>query len=335
MGTAGRATLQDVADRAGVSRATASLALRGAGRMSADTRARVRTAADDLDYVVNAAARSLRTARAGAIGVHVPDDSASYRYYMDVALGAVARAQEDDLLVTLMPGGPAEVRSPMLDRLDGFVVIDPVDDDPVVARLLAGRRPVVCGEFPAASLPEPWAVAYGDHEAGMRMLLDHVWAHGARRPAAVLPLGAMSWSRAMAAAYTAWCAEHGVRPRVDLVGFDTAPAELRRRVVAMLGGDDRPDAVLAAPEGVATLVQECAREAGLVVGTDLLLASYVDSDGMRLSSPAVTSLDLGAREMGRATVDLLIGALEGTLPRGTRRIVGMDLVERASTRGVG
>lgn len=325
------ATLQDVADRAGVSRATASLALRGKGRMADVTRARIRAAAEELDYVVNMTARNLRTSRAGAIGVHIPDNSPSYRYYMDVALGAVERAQESDLLVTLLPNA-SEIRSPMLDQLDGFVIIDPVDDDPTVARLLGGRRPVVCGEAPAASFPEPWAIAYGDHDAGMRMLLDHLWANGARRPAALLPAGIMSWSREMAAAYTRWCEERGVPARLQSAPFDPSEPAARTAADGLLTAGERPDAVITAPEGMATVVRDAAGAAGLELGHDLLLASYVDSEGMRLGSPPITSLDLRAREMGRTTADLLIGALEGTVPRGTRRPVGMDLVVRESTR---
>ncbi|GAA5025624.1 LacI family DNA-binding transcriptional regulator [Microbacterium fluvii] len=323
-------TLQDVADRAGVSRATASLALRGLGRMSDETRERIRRAADDLDYVVNITARNLRTSRSGAVGLYVPDNGQSYRYYMDVAFGAVARAQEDDVLVTLVPTA-RDLRAPMLEQLDGYIVVDPVDDDPMVARLLESRRPVVTGEFPPEGVPEPWAAAFGDHRAGMRMLLDHVWERGARRPVALLPTGQMSWSREMIAAHEEWCVERGV-PVVALQSFfGTSEEELRARVEELLRRDDRPDAVITAPEGMATLALETARLVGLEVGRDLLLASYVDSDGLRLSAPSVTALDLNPREMGRTTAELLLGALDGSVARGERRVVPIALIEREST----
>ena len=323
-------TLQHVADRAGVSRATASLALSGKGRMSDETRRRVRDAADDLDYVVNVRARSLRTARSGAVGLYVPDRTLSFRYYMDVAFGAVERAQESDLLVTLMPTAFA-TRSGITEQLDGFLIIDPVDGDPVVRRLLSGRRPVVSGERVEDGAPTPFATVFGDHRAGMRMLLDHVWERGSRSPAVMLPGPEMAWGREMDAGYRAWCAEHGI-PEQRLLGwFDTTVDAVRRNLDALFAGPDRPDAVIAAPEGMATVAAEAIRDAGLEVGRDVLVAAYVDSDALALTQPSITALDVFPREMGRRTMELLVGALEGTSEAGSLSELPVRLIVRDST----
>ncbi|MFC5789467.1 LacI family transcriptional regulator [Agromyces tardus] len=327
-------TLQDVADAAGVSRATASLSLRGKGRFSAETRQRIEDAARDLGYVVNVTARNLRTARSGAVGLYVPDHTLSFRYYMDVAFGAVERAAESDLLVTLMPTA-FRGRSAITEQLDGFIVVDPVDGDPVVERLLTGRRPVVSGEHVPAGLPAPWATAYGDHVAGMRMLLDHLWERGARRPACMLPDPSMAWGREMAEGYAAWCAEKGVSEQRVLGWFDTTMDRVRSSFQELLARDDRPDSIVSAPEGMALIAVEAIRAAGLVVGRDVLVASYVDSDALAVTDPPVTSLDLGARQMGRQTMDLLADALEGRVERrGSAVEVPISLVVRASTAGI-
>lgn len=67
----GTVTLQDVADHAGVSRATASLVLRETGRVSQQTRQRVAASMQKLGYVYNRGAASLRTQTANTIGVVV------------------------------------------------------------------------------------------------------------------------------------------------------------------------------------------------------------------------------------------------------------------------
>src|SRR5580700_11129467 len=67
------ATLQDVADRAGVSRCTASSIINGSRsgtRTSAATRERVRQAALELSYRPNAVARSLRHQSTQTIGFY-------------------------------------------------------------------------------------------------------------------------------------------------------------------------------------------------------------------------------------------------------------------------
>ncbi|HEV7184374.1 MAG TPA: LacI family DNA-binding transcriptional regulator [Leifsonia sp.] len=332
MGPEARAvTLQDVAERAGVSRATASQALSGKGRMSTATRQRVRHAATELEYSVNLIARGLRTARSGVVGLSIPDQTLSFRYYMDVAYGAVERAQESGMLVTLLP--PAFDRPGIIEQLDGFLVIDPVDGDPLVQRLLGGRKPVVSGEDAPADQPEPWATVYGDHTEGMRILLDHMWERGSRRPAVMIPDPAMAWGRDMARGHALWCRDRGVEARRVLGWFDTSMDEVRRELGDIFARPDHPDAVIAAPEGVAIVATEAIRSAGLVPGRDVLVASYVDSDALAVTQPTITSLDLHPREMGRLCVDELVRALDGSEP-GRRVKVPIDLLIRDSTAGL-
>ena len=66
------AGIAEVAARAGVSKATASRALSGAGYVSEKTRGRVRAAAEELGYVPSAGAVSLATGRTQNIGVVMP-----------------------------------------------------------------------------------------------------------------------------------------------------------------------------------------------------------------------------------------------------------------------
>lgn len=325
------ATLQHVADRAGVSRATASLALSGKGRMTATTRQRVRDAATDLGYVANPTARNLRTARSGAVGLYVPDHTLSFRYYMDVAFGAVEQAQQEDLLVTLMPTVFLP-KTGVLDFLDGFIMIDPIDDDPIAERLLTGRRPVVSGEDAPSALPPATATVFTDHHKGIRLLLDHLWEEGARRPACILPEGIIAWGRQMREGYEAWCAEKGIEPRVVLGNFQTTTEELRELCDELLADLGDVDALITAAEGNAVIALDSIRAAGLVVGRDLLLASYVDSDPLRMIEPSVTALDLHPREFGRRCLELLAGAIDGTVEPGSRLEVPVSLVVRDSSR---
>ncbi|WP_426518475.1 LacI family DNA-binding transcriptional regulator [Diaminobutyricibacter sp. McL0618] len=324
-------TLQHVADRAGVSRATASLALTGKGRMAPATRQRVQDAASELGYVANPTARALRTARSGSVGLYVPDHTLSFRYYMDVAFGAVAQGQQDDLLVTLMPT-VFEPKTGILEHLDGFIMIDPIDDDPIAARLLGGRRPVVSGEGAPPGMPEPSATVFTDHGAGMRLLLDHLWSEGARRPACLLPVGIIAWGREMREGYEAWCAEKGVAPRILFTSFHTTTEEVRMQCDELFADLDGVDALVTAAEGTAVIALDSLRAAGIDVGRDLLLASYVDSDPLATIQPSVTALDLHPREFGRRCMQLLAEAIEGTGEPGRSVEMPVSLIVRESSR---
>ncbi|MFD6137779.1 LacI family DNA-binding transcriptional regulator, partial [Isoptericola sp. NPDC060257] len=106
-----RARLQDVADRAGVSLATASRVLNGSARQpGAELVARVKAAAADLGYVVNAQAQALARARSGLLGLVVQDISDPY--FSSIAAGAQAAARASGRLVLLASTG----RDPVAER---------------------------------------------------------------------------------------------------------------------------------------------------------------------------------------------------------------------------
>ncbi|NEB90097.1 LacI family DNA-binding transcriptional regulator, partial [Streptomyces anulatus] len=138
-------TLLDVARAAGVSKSTVSDALQGSGRVAEATRDRVRAVAEELGYRPNSAARRLRRASTGAVGLHLPATATRLDYYMNLAFGAVERAQEDGLdMVLLAPSGAAGGR--IASRVDGLLVIDPEPGDSAVPGLLDAGVPVVTGE---------------------------------------------------------------------------------------------------------------------------------------------------------------------------------------------
>jgi DNA-binding LacI/PurR family transcriptional regulator len=325
-------TLQDVADRAGVTRGTASLALSGKGRIADGTRSRVRDAASELGYVGNFAARSLRTARSGTVGLYIPEHTLSYRYYLDVMSAAVRRGSESQLLVTLVTTdlGPG---SGIMNRLDGFILVDPEDGDPLVARLLAGDKPVVSGEATPGTLPAPAGIVRGDHVRGIRLLLDHVWERGARNLLCLFPGEETAWGREMADGYRAWASERGIEPAMIMGTFHSTADDLRADLDARLAADPGIDGVITAPEGLALLAVDSLRAIGREIGRDVLVASYIDSDALALVEPSITSLDLQPKLFGGLCMELLIDAIDDpdAAPRDVD--VPIRLVPRASTAG--
>jgi DNA-binding LacI/PurR family transcriptional regulator len=324
-------TLIDVARAAGVSRTTASAALGGSGRLSPETRDRVAAVAARLGYEANPVARHLRRGRMGAIGLHLPEQATGLAYYMEFAFGAVERAREEGVAVTLLaPAAPARV------HVDGFVVVDPLRDDPVVAALLASGQPVVSGERLPGEEPQAATVVASDHERGLRELLDHVAARGAAAPSLIAPDEASAWAHALRSAYRGWCAQRGVAPLVRDVAFNASPEEVRLVAGELLAAGrahDGPIAIVSAPDGAALGTVAAARDAGLEVGREVLAAACVDSAAMAFASPPITALNLHPRSFGRRCVTALLALLAGERPAGASLRQPVDLVVRASTAG--
>lgn len=124
-----RATLADVAALSGMSTAAVSLVLndRPGTRISAEAMARIRAAADELNYEPNPAARILRTGRTRTIGF-VSDEVTITRYASRMIVGALAAAKQHEHAVMMAEteGDPRALReavnSMLKWRVDGIAV---------------------------------------------------------------------------------------------------------------------------------------------------------------------------------------------------------------------
>lgn len=258
-------TLLDVARAAGVSKSTVSDALQGSGRVAEATRDRVRAVAEELGYRPNSAARRLRRASTGAVGLHLPATATRLDYYMNLAFGAVERAQEDGLdMVLLAPSGATGGR--IASRVDGLLVIDPEPGDSAVPGLLDAGVPVVTGERYLGPATGPSGAVVCDNAASLTALLDHVAERGARRPALLAPSGSSAWATALRATAGSWGRAHGVAVTVRTVPFAATPAEAEAATLALLAADPAVDAVICAPDGSAPGVLRAATALGRKVG---------------------------------------------------------------------
>ncbi|MGW1204924.1 LacI family DNA-binding transcriptional regulator [Streptomyces cyaneofuscatus] len=355
-------TLLDVARTAGVSKSTASDALQGSGRVAEATRDRVRAVAEELGYRPNSAARRLRRSSTGAIGLHLPQTATRLDYYMNLAFGAVARAQEEGLDVVLLApastlGSAGGASGPVASRVDGLLVIDPEVGDSAVPGLLDAGVPVVTGERYLGPTAAPTGAVICDNAASLTALLDHVTERGARRPAVLAPAGTSAWATALRATAASWGQEHGVDVALRTVPFAATPGEAEETTLALLRADPAVDAVICAPDGAAPGVLRAAATLGRTVGTaasdrtseepgapraeaprptageptPLLVASCVDGTATRSAEPPVTAVDLRPAAYGRACAELLCDILAGRTPPDTVRRHAWALETRAST----
>ncbi|MFI7319101.1 LacI family DNA-binding transcriptional regulator [Streptomyces venezuelae] len=325
-------TLLDVARAAGVSKSTASDALQGAGRVAEATREHVREVAARLGYRPNSAARRLRRASTGAIGLHLPQTATRLDYYMNLAFGAVARAQEEGFDVVLL--APATgTHEPLAARVDGLLVIDPEIGDPAVPGLLGAGIPVVTGERYLGSAPAPTGTVICDNSASLTALLDHVRARGARRPALLAPADTSAWAAALHSTAGAWGRTHDVPVEVRTVSFAATPREAEEATLALLAQAPEIDAVICAPDGAAPGVLQAAAARGRVVGRDFSVAACVDGTAVRSAAPPVTAVDLRPSAYGHACAELLCDILAGRTDPATVRTHQWALEARASTLG--
>ena len=202
-----RATLASLAAELKVSRTTISNAYNRPDQLSADLRDRVLATAKQLGYPgPDPVARSLRTRKAGAVGLMITEPL-NYSFSDPAALDFVAglaesceEAGQGLLLVAIGPNrslddGSAAV---LAAGVDGFVVYSASDDDPYLSIVQQRHLPIVVVDQPK-DVPGTSRVCIDDREA-MRLLAEHVVGLGHREIGLLTMRLGRDWPRGAAPA---------------------------------------------------------------------------------------------------------------------------------------
>jgi DNA-binding LacI/PurR family transcriptional regulator len=332
----GQVRIKDVALAADVSITTVSHALNGKGRLPPATRERVRTIAEELGYRPSSPARNLGGRRTGLISIALAQDEghcvglSDFAYFLQLVRAATEAAVESGyaLVLSSQAGGSG---SP-LDTLnvDGGIVIDPVCDDPHVARLrAAGAAVVTTGRVPGE---DGGCWSDNDHPRGLRRLLDHLAERGARRVALVgIPL-TTTYAIETRETYDDWCAARGQEPVIQWADGDLTEAAGFRATEQLLDGPTPPDAICTPLDRLALGALLSAEVKGCAVPEDLLVACVTNGESTRAARPPLTALELYPERIGAAAVEMLVDLIEDREPAQRQVVVPTRLIPRASTK---
>lgn len=315
-------TQVDVARLASVSQAMVSYVLAGKSPISIpeETRQRVLRAVEELGYVPNGTARSLRTRRTSTLGVVVPDITNPFYPAFERGVEVAAEERGYDLIVYNTDGRPEKERKSLLSlrqgRVDGLVAIFFHLRAPDLAPLLALGLPVVRLEpSPAATrdLSLPLDSLYVDNRAAAREAVEYLFARGHTRIGMVT--GALGPGEERLAGYRRALAEHGLAAEPGLTAYGEFTLESGYQAMRrLLGLEPRPTAVFAANDMMALGALLAIRDAGLRVPEDLALVGFDDTPATRLVTPPLTTISQFQDRLGRRAAEMLFERLEGRAP---------------------
>ena len=241
-------TLRDVAARAAVSVTTVARVVRGDKYVRPEVQQRVRAAIDELAYVPNLVARSLRTGREDAIGIAVPEITDSFYAQIVQTVERSARARGMATIVTSFGDDPASEQSAveaLLSRQIVGLISVPVAADQSYLRHWQDRVAMVFIDREPIGITADNVVE--DDVGGARAAVSHLIAHGHRRIAFLGDPPTVPTAGRRLEGYTAALREHGclVDDALIRVGSDVSgdPATTLR---ALLDADDAPTAVFSA-----------------------------------------------------------------------------------------
>jgi LacI family transcriptional regulator len=313
-----KATIQDVADAAGVGRQTVSNVLNGSGRVGDAARARVLGAVASLGYQPHHGARSLRSRRTRQLAYVMPRaqlQPANLIMLQFLRSLAAASAKRHYSVVIVVPDGDPrdDLRRLIASRsVDAFVLSELQPGDPRVELLRDSGMPFACFGRTSPGLPQQWVDI--DNHAATAAAVKHVLARGYSRPAYVGYGSAQQWDTDRAAGFLAGLAGRG--PAADeaevLLVDDAAAAESGvRRQIRSLIASARPDAVVTGSDRLAAVVYSVAAELRLGIGRDLAVTGFDGSVVAGLLRPRLTSVAIPVDEIARRVVDRALGQLDG------------------------
>ncbi|MCB7137938.1 LacI family DNA-binding transcriptional regulator [Cellulosimicrobium marinum] len=329
--------LQDVAERAGVSLATASRSLSGSVGVSDEVAAHVRSVAEQLGYMPNLHARTLaggRTSVAGLVVYEIGDP-----YFAEIASGVVHVAAQNGWSVQISHterepvAEAAQIRLLRAHRVGAIVIagsgyVDAAMEEEsgreVAAFEESGGRVVVVGRHHLrcdAVLP--------DNEAAGESVAQHLLELGHRRLAVAAGPGHLTTIVDRLAGIRTALARYGLD--ADAVPVVHAPFTReggRDAARRLLAENPRTTAVLALNDAMATGVLSLLRERGIAVPHDVSVTGFDDIQVAQDLAPALTTVRLPMSEIGAASFEL---ALRPPSARLRRRTTGHALVVRDST----
>jgi LacI family transcriptional regulator len=323
-----RLTLAMIAERLDLSTATVSLALRNSPLVAEETRKRVHALAEELGYIYNRSAASLRTSRTNIVGLVVHDILNPYFAELvsavETELGRLGQtvilynhgddvARQKNFLETLLQY-----------RADGMILCPAAGSRSLdVRRIVEAGLPTVLIARELADLPEV-PVIRGDDRTGIRSAVEHLISIGHRRIALVGGHQASSsgserragWVDALGAAGIA------VDPALEF------PAEASRRAGRDICGrvlEAKPTAIVCFNDLLALGLMMELKRRGIEPGRDISLIGYDDIDEASVWSPGLTSVWNGQQEVGRIAASTLTELVCGRAPAEVRVLVRPEL----------
>lgn len=317
-------TIRDVAKQAGVAPITVSRVINHSASVSAGTRARVEQAIDELGYVPNRLARSLRLKQTHTIALVVTD--ITNPFWTTVVRGVEDAAQDAGFNVILCNTDESETKqNQYLDvllqkQVDGIVLVPARASVDVTEWIKKQTIPIVILDRRVGSAPVD--VVRGDSEDGAYQLVKHLISLGHRRIAVLSGPQEVSTAVDRVSGYCHALTEAGLDIRADWVKYGRFdPASGYEMAQQVLDASPRPTALFAINNFIAVGALRALANAGLAVPRDMSVVTIDDLTAKLVIEPFLTVADQPAYEMGWRAAKLLLSRLDGSAPSGYQEIV--------------
>lgn len=332
-------TIKDVAALAGVSPSTVSRTCKNNPSISEETKERVRKAMAELGYEPNFQASNLASQNSRTIGIILPASAKEVyenSFYLEAIQGISHYCNGRQYMTTIVTGqDEAEILDAVRSmsrsgKVDGFIILYSKKDDPVIDYLFnEGLLYILIGK--ATQYTNQTIYIDNDNLLAGREAAEYLYQLGHRRIAYLGSDSSLMFSADRKAGYQLALAIHQLPVRPEYCVEVKNVSENNEEVIrGLLMQKDRPTAILVSDDILAVSLERVCLENHLAIPEDLSIISFNNSLFARLTSPQLTSIDIGAGQLGSEAASQIINHIENPNLLATKIIVPHHLIERDS-----
>lgn len=326
-------TIQDVAKKAGVAPMTVSRVINQSGYASAEVRTRVLAAVEELGYMPNTLARSLRIRRTHTLALILTD--ITNPFFTTLARGVEDAASSAGYTVFFGNTDESEEKEKhyletiLQKQVDGILLVPAGGSADSVERIRHYQTPLVLLDRYISG--ETIDVVRCDSEEGAYRLTRLMLDLGHRQISLLNGPASVSTAAERTAGFRRAMQENGIGAPEVLSGAFTQDAGYAMSRQA-LSQQLRPTALIAANNFLAIGALKAIRDARLEVPDEVALVAFDDLPAAMVVDPFLTAAVQPAYEMGRRAAELLLGRLDGTETGPAQEILlPVELVVRHSS----
>ena len=332
-------TIKDVAALAGVSPSTVSRTCKNNPSISEETKERVRKAMAELGYEPNFQASKLASQNSRTIGIILPASAKEVyenSFYLEAIQGISHYCNGRQYMTTIVTGqDEAEILDAVRSmsrsgKVDGFIVLYSKKEDPVIDYLFnEGLLYILIGK--ATQYTNQTIYIDNDNLLAGREAAEYLYQLGHRRIAYLGSDSSLMFSADRKAGYQLALASHQLPVRPEYcVEVKNVSENNEEAIRGLLMQKDRPTAILVSDDILAVSLERVCLENHLAIPEDLSIISFNNSLFARLTSPQLTSIDIGAGQLGSEAASQIINHIENPNLLATKIIVPHHLIERDS-----
>jgi LacI family transcriptional regulator len=330
-------TLDDVAEKAGVSSATVSRVVNNYPHVSKKMRAHVLKIIDEMGYNPHIAARSLASQRTGNIGLVLPNSIHNFftdPYFPRLTEGIAHACNENDYTLSLFLFHTKELEKKLIPRLsrgglvDGIIVQATGIDDYISLKICEGDVPFVVAGRPV-DLPQTSYVDV-DNVTGAYNAVAHLLRTGRTHVGTIT--GALNSAVGMdrLEGYRRALSDRNILVEESLIAPGDFTEDSGYFAAKQLLQNQSLDAIFIASDTMASGAMSALREAEKSIPNDIAIVGYDDLPPAKLANPPLTTIRQPIKRFGFKAMEILLDIIEYGQEPPRQVILETELIIRQS-----